>query len=315
MPIPESDLIRRIRNQTKSRGGRLRLGVGDDCAILRPRAQEELVVTTDLSLEGTHFRLNWHTPESIGHRCLARGLSDVAAMGARPLACFLSLGLPAKTKQSWVNGFLRGLLELSERHSCPLAGGDTGESKSGVVADITVVGTVPHGKSLLRSGAKAGDTIYVTGVLGAAAAGLKSLASGAASRRSRNWIERHNWPEPRIQIGIDLREKRLARAMIDISDGLSVDLAHICEESSVGAVLNRELIPVAQNADLDLALHGGEDYELLFTAPSNAKVPVEVKGVPITEIGWITSQHGVYITDLRSKAKRLTAKGWQYFSR
>ena len=315
MPIPEWHLIRRIRSQAKVLRGEVRLGIGDDCAVLRPRAGEELVVTTDLSLEGIHFRLDWHSPESVGHRCLARGLSDIAAMGARPLACFLSVGLPAKTKQSWVDGFFRGLFRLSERYSCPLVGGDTGDSKSGIVADITVIGAVPRGKAVLRSGSKPGDTIYVTGQLGAAASGLASLASGMPARSIRRSIDRHRFPEPRIAIGNYLREKKLARAMIDISDGLSVDLAHICDESEVGAVINRELIPIARNADLDSALHGGEDYELLFTAAANAKVPVELNGVAITEIGWITRERGVFITNLRSRPKRLVAKGWQYFER
>jgi thiamine-monophosphate kinase len=313
MPIPESDLIRRIRRQAQFASSEVRLGIGDDCAVLRPKAGEDVVVTTDLSVEATHFRLDWHTPESVGHRCLARGLSDIAAMGARPMACFLSLGLPAKTKQSWVDGFFRGLIKLTQRYDCPLAGGDTGESKSSIVADITVIGAVRRGKALLRSGAKPGDTIYVTGQLGAAAAGLKQLAS--SRRRGNSRRDQHSYPEPRIAIGSYVREKKLGRATIDISDGLSIDLGHICEESGVGAVLNRELIPVAPNATLEMALHGGEDYELLFTAPANAKVPVEISGVPITEVGWITRERGLYITDLRSKPQRLLPKGWQYFSR
>jgi thiamine-monophosphate kinase len=174
-----------------------------------------------------------------------------------------------------------------------------------------VIGTVPVGTAVLRSGARPGETIYVTGQLGAAAAGLHALSSGATRLSKKN--DRHGYPDPRIQIGTFLREKKLVRSMIDLSDGLSVDLAHVCEESGVGAVLHRELIPRAKGAELDMALHGGEDYELLFTAPASAKVPVEVNGVPLTEIGWITRERGLYITDLRSRPKRLRPEGWQYF--
>jgi thiamine-monophosphate kinase len=320
MPIPESELIRQIRRRARRAGGEVRLGIGDDCAVIRPKRGEEIVVTTDFSIEGLHFHRDWHAPESVGHRCLARGLSDIAAMGAQPIACFLSLALAKSTPQKWVDGFLRGFLKLAERYSCTLAGGDTSSSPSSIIADVMVLGSVPQSKAVLRSSAKLGDIIYVTGTLGGAAAELDRLRKQKAPRlrpaqraslgmtSSRQFV-----PEPRVEIGQFLRNNKLAYAMIDVSDGLSTDLNHICEESGVGAILNSALLPVARNATLEQALHGGEDYELLFTAPAKAKVPVEIAGVPITEIGWTTGERGVYITDLRSKPKPLRPQGWEHF--
>src|SRR4051812_39297194 len=186
MPLAEKALIARINKLAGKPGRGIIRGIGDDCAILRPKAGEELVITTDLMLEGTHFRRDWHPADSVGHRCLARGLSDIAAMGARPLAAFLSLGLPAKLPQKWLDGFMRGFTRLAHQHSVPLAGGDTGESKSGITADVAVVGAVPRGRAVLRSGAKPGDLIYVTGFLGGAAAELRRLYAKPPPYRSKN---------------------------------------------------------------------------------------------------------------------------------
>src|SRR4051794_11492562 len=273
MPLRESEIINAIRKRSKLRSQALRVGIGDDCAVIRPKRSEELVVTTDFSIEGTHFRRDWHPADSVGHRCLARGLSDIAAMGARPLAAFLSLGLPARLPQKWADDFLRGFLALAKQHGVPLAGGDTGESKSGIVADVTVVGAVPRGRAILRSGASPGDLICVTGSLGGSAAMLRRVYAKRPPYRSKNLSDKdgataHFFPEPRLGVAAWLQKSRLATSMIDLSDGLSTDLSHICEESKVGAMLVTQLIPVAPNATLEDALHGGEDYELLFTAQS-----------------------------------------------
>src|SRR5205823_10707553 len=170
MPLPERQLIARIRKM----GGRKSL-IGDDCAVLGPPPGHELLVTTDLCLEGVHFRRDWHPPDSVGHRCLARGLSDIAAMAGEPLACFLSLGLPQETPQKWVDSFFSGFLKLAKRLGVPLAGGDTAESNSGIVADVMVVGSAPRAKAVRRSGARPGDLIYVTGELGGSVATLEAL--------------------------------------------------------------------------------------------------------------------------------------------
>src|SRR5215831_15498968 len=173
LPLVEKELLERIRRRVAPRPG-VRRGMGDDCAVIRLPRGHEALVTTDFSLEGVHFRREWHAPDSVGHRCLARGLSDVAAMGGEPVACFLSLGVPEALSQQWVNEFLRGFLQLARRFKVPLAGGDTSSSKK-ITADIVVVGKVPSGTALLRSGARPGDHIYVTGDLGYSAAVLKRL--------------------------------------------------------------------------------------------------------------------------------------------
>src|SRR5947199_10599653 len=185
LPLPERELIARFRRQVSRRGGRPRphtepsasilVGIGDDASVLRVPKDRDLLCTTDFSLEDVHFRRDWHPPESVGHRCLARGLSDIAAMGGDPIAAFLSLALPAKLPQKWVDGFMRGFLRLADEYGVSLAGGDTAESPTGVLADIIVLGSVPTGKVILRSGARPGDRIYVTGQLGASAATLKLL--------------------------------------------------------------------------------------------------------------------------------------------
>jgi thiamine-monophosphate kinase len=287
-------------------GARVVLGIGDDAAVLRPPVGHELLVTTDFSLEGIHFRREWHPAGSVGRRCLARGLSDIAAMGGEPIAAFLSLALPSTLSQKWVDGFFEGFLRLASEHRVSLAGGDISQAAS-VLADVIIVGSAPKHKAVRRSGAKPNDILYVTGALGGAAAGLEQLAKGRKANTS------HLYPQPRLEVGRWLRERKLATAMIDISDGLSTDLNHICEASGVGAVLNQPLIPVVRGATLEQALHGGDDYELLFTAKKSAKVPVEITGVPVTEIGWIVKEKRVMISDVRSKPTRLTARGWQYF--
>ena len=310
MPRPERQLIERVRSLAQTPKQRLRTvvtGIGDDCAVLRPPAGHELLVTTDFSLEGVHFRREWHPPESVGHRCLTRGLSDIAAMGGEPMAVFLSLALPGDLAQNWVDRFVRGLLELAARHGVALAGGDTAQSPSGVLADIIVLGSVPRGKALLRSGAKAGDRIYVTGRLGLGGATVRRMYAGEKVRTAS--ARGYFYPEPRVEVGRKLRG--MASAMIDISDGLSTDLSHICEESGVGAVVYGASVPVAKSATLDDALFGGDDYELLFT--SWKRVPAEIAGVPVTEIGEITSRAGLWIQDERGKTKKLKAKGWEHF--
>lgn len=292
-------------------------GMGDDCAILRVAAGHEALVTTDFTLEDVHFRRGWHPAPAVGHRCLARGLSDIAAMGGEPLAAFLSLALPAKTRHSWVDGFLRGFLGLARKFGVALAGGDTAESAGGVAADVVVVGQVPAGEAILRSGARPGDSIYVTGELGGAAAALYQLresgrvAPAAAARA-------YFYPVPRLAAGSLLRKRRLASAMIDLSDGLSTDLAHVCEESGVGAVISESSIPRAHTSPaatstLHFALHGGEDYELLFTAPPGKRVPRTLGGVRVTRVGEVIREKRVWLMDSHGQRKPLLPRGWEHF--
>lgn len=309
LPLLEKALIARIRRQSRVWPG-IAQGIGDDCAVLRPPKNHEILVTTDFSLEGVHFRRDWHTPEVVGHRCLTRGLSDIASMGGQPLAAFLSLALPKNLPQKWVDRFFRGFLTLANRHKVALAGGDIAQSRTGILADIIVVGTVPKGKAILRSNAKPGDLIYVTGELGSAAA-LHEFMKGR--KPSAKKYPRHFSPEPRLKVGQFLREKNLATAMIDLSDGLSTDLAHICEESKVGAKLFAEAIPRGKNS-LDLALHSGEDYELLFTASKKSKIPKSIAGVSITHIGEITRDQKMILINDKNQPTKLKPQGWQHFS-
>lgn len=276
-----------------------------------------MLVTTDLSLEGVHFRREWHPPESVGHRCLARGLSDIAAMGGDPVAAFLSLALPAKVPQHWVDRFFDGLLKLAAEFGVPLAGGDTSQSPAGILADIVVVGSVQKGKAIPRSRSRPGDRIYVTGRLGESAAALEALGAGKKIRAGG--YPRHFWPEPRVKVGQTLRRQGLASAMIDLSDGLSTDLAHLCEESGLGAEIQAAFIPrafvgkPAREVALDVALHGGEDYELLFT--SAKRVPAKIAGVSVTEIGRMVRGRKMSLIDESGRRKGLRSGGWEHFRR
>jgi thiamine-monophosphate kinase len=319
MPFSEKKLIRQIRHSARG-GASVVAGIGDDCAVLRVPPGHELLVTTDFSIENVHFRRDWHPPELVGRRCLTRGLSDIAAMGGEPRAAFLSLAVSRDVPQRWVDRFLKGLLNLANELKVPLAGGDTAQSAGGIQADIVVVGSVPKGKAVLRSGAKAGEYIYVTGELGGSAAALAELEKSKRvnAGHSRRFSGRSH-PQARVAVGQWLRQKGLASAMIDLSDGLSTDLEHICEESHVGAEIEAEAIPRAQlglklgkkRVALEFALNGGDDYELLFT--SSKPIPPEVAGVRVTRIGRTTRSAGMRLIGADGESKRLKAQGWEHF--
>jgi thiamine-monophosphate kinase len=322
LALHEKALIARIRGEVKRSGAFLDggIGIGDDCAVVRIPRGHEAMVTTDFSLENIHFKRVWHPAQSVGHRCLTRGLSDIAAMGGEPRAAFLSLGLPRNLPQSWVDGFLLGLLRLAADFKVTLAGGDTAEFPGGILVDIVVLGSVPKGKAVLRSGARPGDSIYVTGELGASAATLNLLSRRRMKLKPLDFA-RHFYPVPRIQVGRFLREKQLPSAMIDISDGLSTDLGHICQEGGVGAELEADTIPIATigkpgwEVDLHNALHGGEDYELLFTAPRGKRVPSRIAGVAVTLIGHVIGGRKVFLRDRKGMEQELPPQGWEHFKR
>jgi thiamine-monophosphate kinase len=330
VPLPEKALIAQIRRMAKFDGQKadkgvrstrrvIFTGIGDDCAVLRLMPGQESLVTTDFTLEGIHFRRDWHPPESVGHRCLARGLSDIAAMGGEPVAAFLSLALPRNLPQAWIGRFARSLVSLGEKFGAPLAGGDTAESPNGILADIIVVGSAPKGKAVLRSGARPGDRIFVSGELGGSAAAVLEMRSHPKKKLNPRDYRRHFYPEPRIEVGRILRKEGIATAMIDTSDGLSTDLSHLCEESGVGAELDGAVIPRARvgkpgrEVDLDLALHGGEDYELLFTARPGKRVPAQIAGVTLTCIGQITRPRKILLLNSEGMPSELEARGWEHF--
>lgn len=271
----EDQLMEKVRRRAGFlKSSALVLGIGDDCAIFRSRgAGDDLLFTTDLLIEGTHFRRQTHSAADVGWKALARGLSDIAAMGGAPRFCLVSLALAPWTGQRWVDGFYRGLLQLAEREAVPLAGGDLSHG-SLALCDIVVCGAAPRGKALRRDGARAGDGIYVSGALGGSALGL-SKGGGAAWRR-------HARPEPRLALGRFLRDRLRASAAMDLSDGISVDLRRLCLASGLAAEI--EAPPRYPGATLEQALHGGEDYELLFCARPE-RVPAEFEGLPLTRIG------------------------------
>ena len=270
----ENELIDQIRRLAGP--SPLVKGIGDDCAIFRPHANEDLVFTSDFVLEDRHFTLKTHTAADIGHIALARSLSDLAAMGAEPVFCLVSLAMPGKFP---IQRFYKGLLTLAEKHRLALAGGDLARFEK-VVADVICCGRVPRGKAMLRSAAKPGDRIYVTGKL------------GKPAKR----------PQPRLAAGIALRRLGV-RAAMDLSDGISTDLPRLCTESQVGAELSS--VPIARGASLEDALNRGEDYELLFTAPPKLKVPASLG----TEIGRITRTKKILFEN-----RPLAAKGFDHFA-
>ncbi len=298
----ETAIIEGIR-ELAARGYRSRAltkGIGDDCAVLRPPRGQDLVFTTDFVLEGRHFERGTHSAGDVGHKALARSLSDLAAMGAEPVFCLVSLAVPAELAGRWTKSFYNGLLALAEKHRIALAGGDLARFDK-VLVDVMCCGKVPKGNAILRSGARPGDAIYVTGELGESARGFETQR-GAAWRR-------HKRPEPRVAAGMALRRLGVSAA-IDLSDGLSLDLERLCRESKVSADLNGD-VPVMRGASLEEALHGGEDYELLFTAPAKTRVPDRIEDVAVRRIGTIVrGKAGV----VRWKGRAMSAKGFDHFA-
>ncbi|HWB98945.1 MAG TPA: thiamine-phosphate kinase [Bryobacteraceae bacterium] len=274
----EREILEKLRRRViLPPGSGVVAGIGDDCAIYRVRgSSEDLLFTTDLLVEDVHFRLATHTPQALGHKALARGLSDIAAMGGEPRFSLLSLAIRSDTTPAWIDRFYRGLLPLAERSGAPLAGGDLGHAAR-LMCDIVVCGAVPRGTALRRSGARPGDAIYVSGLLGASALGL-ARGKGAA-------FARHLRPEPRLALGRFLRTRLGATAAMDLSDGLSLDLARLCQSSGVSAAIEEP--PRFRGASLEQALHGGEDYELLFTVRPGTPVPPAYQDLPLTRIGTI----------------------------
>ncbi len=318
----ERALLRKVRRMAAAgpRTPTLRLGIGDDAALLRIGAGNEAVLTTDLFVEGVHFLRERDSALTCGRRLATRALSDLAAMGAEPLAVFLSCGFPEDVDDAWRKGLIRGVVSAAREAGAALAGGDLARSPHGVFADIVGLGRVPPRHALLRRGAQPGDLIFVSGTPGLAAWGRRLAHSGAlpTNAAARAALRRHQRPRARWELGIALRG--LASAAIDISDGLSTDLDHICEESRVGAVVDAAVIPhPAVSAGLELALGGGEDYELLFTvAPSrSSKVKTLAKELrlPLTRIGEITRRRGLRVKTAAGRIEPLAITGWEHFAR
>jgi len=320
----EDQLIERVRRKFPSTAASVRTGIGDDAAVVRAARRAEWVVTTDAFIENVHFLRRVHPPKVVGYKALARATSDLAAMGARPLYFLLTLALPTSCTTKWLDDFLGGMALAARRFGLILVGGDT-TKYSAVVANLTVIGEIDPGRAILRSGARPGDLICVSGKLGEAELGLRLVRKGLrAGKQGKTFIKKHFYPEPRLALGQWLATHRSATAMIDTSDGLSTDLGHICEASGVGARVWAEKIPVVRvppvlkRIGLDpmrLALHGGEDYELVFTVPKKRarSLPRIIAGVPVTIIGEITREKGISLVDSHGRDLPLRPAGWDPF--
>lgn len=326
----EFELIERYFVRTSQVGDAVTLGIGDDCALLAPKPGMQIAISTDLLIEGRHF-LSTVSPESVGHKSLAVNLSDLAACGARPLAFTLALSLP-QVDEAWLEGFSRGLFALADEHHCALIGGDTTRGPLSIC--ITVFGEVPAGAALLRSGAKAGEDIYVSGTLGDARLALEVFRGNVRDvppevfETARNRLER---PTPRVALGQALRG--IASSAIDVSDGLCGDLGHILHRSGVGAVLDvdRALDLFASRAAwahaptdrsdagraLDWVLSGGDDYELAFTAPPDGRDAVvaaaKSAATPVARIGRIRAEPGLQLVNGKGEPIAQQAPSFDHF--
>ncbi len=289
------------------------VGIGDDAAVVAalPRG-ERLLLSTDQVIEGTHFIPDLHPPRALGHKCLARGLSDIAAMGGAPLYFLLSLCLPAWVHRDWLRSYLAGLLKLGKRCRVPLVGGDVAGGGQ-FAAAVTVVGAVGARRLLRRSGAKPGHIIFVSGQLGGSALGLERLSTREFAV-SDAAIRRHLYPRPRVELGRLLRNTLGATAAMDLSDGLSTDLGRLVKASEVGAEIDENAVPRFRGASAAQALHGGEDYELLFTVPAKKKVPRSFRHIRLTRVGRIRSEPGVVLLS-RDGPRALSPEGFVHFTK
>jgi thiamine-monophosphate kinase len=298
--------------------------VGDDAALFAPRRGYETILTCDWFLEGTHFLRGKHPADAVGWKCLARAVSDIAAMGGQPRCFLLSLALPRTYTGHWLDEFLHGLRQAARKYCCLLAGGDT-TRRNEILINLTVVGEVREGRAVLRSGARPGDVIFVSGRLGEAELGLRLLRSAKAVANKRiGAVKKHLYPEPRLALGRWLADECLANAMMDLSDGLSSDLPRLCAASGVGASIEEAKLPIMPTAadkrteqydGLQLALDGGDDYELLFAVPREkvARVPRSFQGLLLTRIGEITMGRAILRKDKNNRKHELVASGWDPF--
>jgi thiamine-monophosphate kinase len=319
----EADFTNWVQRRTPHRAAGLTLGIGDDAALVAVPPRHELIITTDMSIEGVHFESPLHPPHAVGHRALARSLSDVAAMGGTPRYALISLALSRSSGQLWLTRVYSGLFALARKFKVLVIGGDTAITQGPTMLDVIMTGEVPRHRALRRSGAKVGDRIFVSGHLGMAAFGLRLLQSGSRIHKplEKAALRAHLFPLPKCALGQFLSDHRLASAMMDLSDGLSIDLRRLCDSSGVGAELFAEQIPIPalpdHNDALELALHGGEDYQLLFTVPpaKASRIPRRFGNVPLHCIGEIQTSKAIDLMTPDGKTRALKPKGWDHFTR
>ena len=321
MKTGEFDLIGRISAQVRSSVPDGVTGIGDDCAVIPQRDGLDTLVTTDLLVEDRHFLLDDIGPFDLGWKSAAVNISDIAAMGGRPESAFLSIALPGRIGPEWVERFIAGFMELAGRYGVALLGGDTSASPDKLFINITVLGSCRHGAALQRSGARPGDLVCVTGTLGDSAAGLKLIIEHS-SNAVAYLRERHYRPEPRVGEGIALAATPGVHSMMDISDGIASDLPHILEASGAGAEIDLRRLPLSQElSDIcaahgwdaaELAVGGGEDYELLLTvAPEAFEAASAAAGGRLTAIGRIVESGEPAIRWIGGK--RNDYKGFTHF--
>lgn len=316
----EFERIANIRRRASRPAGAVRLGIGDDAAVLHPESGFETVVSTDLLVEDVHFDLSWSTPELLGRKALAVSLSDMAAMGAIPRAAFLSLALPSKLDDEYLDAFFSGFLGLGDRFGVTLAGGDFSSTSGPFIVNVAITGEVEAERALRRSGAQPGDLLFVSGSLGSSAAGLRQLQSGmtldtASTGMDLDAIRSHVAPSPRVELGRALVLTGAATAAIDLSDGLSSDLRHLCDESGIGAVVEASLLPT--HFSLEDALHGGEQYELLFAVPPALVQRIELIAhqlkTELTRIGRFEHPGAGVWLERDGRGEVLEPRGWDHF--
>ena len=326
----EREFVGWLRTLTAGKSPQVRMGIGDDAALVRVGSRNDLILTADLSIEGVHFTTRLHPPRSVGHRALARSLSDIAAMGGVPRFALISVAFPRAVSRAWIEEFYRGVFELAARYRVEVIGGDTSMVPRTAMVDVTLAGEVPRGRGLLRSGARPGDQIFVSGSLGQSARGLEILKSRSRGRKRAGRVPKetagevqavqaHLYPEPRCELGRWLQRSNIPSALMDISDGLSTDLARLAEASGVGAEIEAGRIPGPDGVphSLELALNGGEDYELLFTVPRGklSKLPHSHRGVPLQRIGRICRARGVLLVQEDGSEAPLAPEGYDHFSK
>jgi thiamine-monophosphate kinase len=329
--IGEFSLIASIRRRMEGKyPSEVRLGIGDDCAVLCPQSDMEWVITTDTQVEDVHFRRRWLTPYQIGWRAMAVNLSDIAAMGAQPFGALAALALPAATEATFFDQLVDGLCDLGLHYQCPLIGGNLARDPGHLSLTLTVLGHVPIGQSVLRSGAKVGDEIWVSGYLGGAAAGLRLFEHTIplADSDCTALRQRYAQPRPRVREAIFLRASGCLTSMIDLSDGLAGDLGHLCDESALGAQIMAAALPVHTGVHqvamalgenpLELALRGGEDFELCCTVRPGTLSPVleaflDQFGVRLTRIGTMTSERTLQLVHADGSQTSLSPQAFDHF--
>ena len=322
--LGEFGFIERIRAAARSEAS-VRCGIGDDCAAVTVPAGHLLLTTTDLLIEGVHFQLAWSDMRTLGRKSVTVNVSDVAAMGGQPRHLYLGLGIPAAMEVADLEQFIEGFLEAAREYDTVLIGGDTCRSSGPLLISVTAEGSVAPEQMVRRAGARAGDVLVVSGTLGDSALALRHLAAGRPQQPML--AARHHDPTARVALGRALAETGLATAMIDVSDGLLADLGHILTASGVGAVVREACLPLSKPfrqalagdpSLLDLALAGGEDYELLFSVPvERCKALAELSarvGVPLTRIGTVEPSHrGLLIQDAAGHCRKASASGFNHF--